>query len=199
MFLSVAIHSCVKPMTYSHLCGRAVFFPAVWLCATVFTRSSSPAAQLPVLAVALLQPAAILIDHGHFQYNNLGLGLSVSFREHVSVRCAREAWQQAAQPMLTGTFGQAAAAALVALKHDVLGSVLYTLAVNHKLMCVYYAPAFFGHLLGRCLQRPTLLRKVRVFVRLHNAPIKGYHGFARRHNIATILLLCRCMRSRSWG
>ena len=63
--------------------------------------------------------------------------------------------------MLTGTFGQAAAAALVALEHDVLGSVLYTLAVNHKLMCVYYAPAFFGHLFGRCLQRPTLSQKVR--------------------------------------
>jgi alpha-1,3-glucosyltransferase len=55
---------------------------------------------------------------------------------------------------------QAAAAALVAMEQHVLGSVLFTLAVNHKLMCVYYAPAFFGHLLGRCLQRPTISQKV---------------------------------------
>ena len=143
----------------------AVFFPAVWLCASVFTKAKSPSAQLPVLAVALFQPAAILIDHGHFQYNNIGLGLSVS-------PCMP--FVMCAVYMLQGTslqrgdvakqrslmLCQAAAAALVAMEHDVLGSVLYTLAVNHKLMCVYYAPAFFGHLLGRCLQRPTVLRKV---------------------------------------
>jgi alpha-1,3-glucosyltransferase len=46
--------------------------------------------------------AFVLIDHGHFQYNNISLGLS------------------------------AAAAAAVLRGRHVLGSVLYTLAFNHK-------------------------------------------------------------------
>ena len=29
-------------------------------------------------AAVLLQPALVLVDHGHFQFNGLGLGLSVS-------------------------------------------------------------------------------------------------------------------------
>lgn len=31
-----------------------------------------------MLFAALLQPAAVLIDHGHFQYNSISLGLAVS-------------------------------------------------------------------------------------------------------------------------
>jgi hypothetical protein len=42
-----------------------VFYPA------------QPAAQHTMLAAALLQPAAILVDHGHFQYNNISLGFTV--------------------------------------------------------------------------------------------------------------------------
>ena len=56
-----------------------VFFPAVFLCACVFTEGQSPFKRLPILAIALFQPPAVLIDHGHFQYNNIGLGLSVRF------------------------------------------------------------------------------------------------------------------------
>ena len=42
-----------------------------------------------------------------------------------------------------------------------LGSFLYCCALNHKQMAMYYAPAFFGHLLGTCLQRPGMGGKVR--------------------------------------
>ena len=60
---------------------------------------------------------------------------------------------------------QAGAAAAVASGMDVLGSILFCLAMNHKQMAIFYAPAFFAHLLGRCLQKPSLSSKVR-FVRL---------------------------------
>ena len=100
--------------------------------------------------------------------------------------------------MLTGTSGQAAAAALVALQHDVLGSVLYTLAVNHKLMCVYYAPAFFGHLLGRCLQRPTLVQQVRSPLRLP-ASSTITNDLPRHHRMFVVMMICRRTRSRSWA
>ena len=55
---------------------------------------------------------------------------------------------------------QAGAAAAVASGRDVLGSVLFCLAMNHKQMAVFYAPAFFAHLLGKCLQKPSPSSKV---------------------------------------
>ena len=56
---------------------------------------------------------------------------------------------------------QAGAAAAIAGGRDILGSVLFCLAMNHKQMAVYYAPAFFAHLLGKCLARPTSKSVVR--------------------------------------
>ncbi len=35
-----------------------------------------------MLLGALMQPALLLIDHGHFQYNSISLGLAVSFPYH---------------------------------------------------------------------------------------------------------------------
>ena len=55
---------------------------------------------------------------------------------------------------------QAGAAAAVAADWVHLGSMLYCLSLNHKHMAAYFAPAFFAHLLGRCLQQPTFLGKV---------------------------------------
>lgn len=73
-------------------------------------------------AAVLLQPALVLVDHGHFQFNGIGLGLA------------------------------ALAAAAAATDKRILSSILFTCSLNHKQMALYYAPAFFGHLLGRCLQ-----------------------------------------------
>jgi alpha-1,3-glucosyltransferase len=78
----------------------------------------------------LLQPASIIVDHGHFQYNCISLGLALL------------------------------AAVAIAKRKDVLGSVLFCLSLNHKQMGLFYAPAFFAHLLGGCLQQPTHTGKV---------------------------------------
>ncbi|XP_077236956.1 ALG6, ALG8 glycosyltransferase family [Tasmannia lanceolata] len=75
------------------------------------------------LAIILLNPALILIDHGHFQYNCISLGLTV------------------------------AAIAAIFSKNELIGSILFSLALNHKQMSAYFAPAFFSHLLGKCLRR----------------------------------------------
>ena len=55
---------------------------------------------------------------------------------------------------------QAAAAGAIALGHDCWGSALFCLALNHKQMSMYVAPAFFAHLLGKCRQQPSLQQKV---------------------------------------
>eukprot|EP00884_Botryococcus_braunii_P008812 jgi/Botrbrau1/17932/Bobra.50_1s0032.2 len=107
-----------------------VFVPAVLACGAIFLQGRPPEARVWMLVASLLQPAAVLIDHGHFQYNNISLGLS------------------------------AGAAAAIAAGHHLLGAALYCLALNHKQMAMYYAPAFFAHLLGTCLQRRGLPAKV---------------------------------------
>jgi alpha-1,3-glucosyltransferase len=119
----------------------AVFFPAAYLASSVFSTAGGPdkrkqaaasdvQRQLFVLAAMLLQPALVLTDHGHFQYNCISLGLS------------------------------ALAATVIASGHDILGSILFSLSLNHKQMGLFFAPAFFAHLLGKCLQRPTVSQKV---------------------------------------
>lgn len=75
------------------------------------------------IAVILLNPCLILIDHGHFQYNCISLGLAVG-----------------------------AVAAILSDK-DLVACFLFSLALNHKQMSAYFVPAFFGHLLGKCLRR----------------------------------------------
>jgi ALG6, ALG8 glycosyltransferase family len=42
---------------------------------------------LNVLAISCLQPALLAIDHGHFQYNGLGVGLTV---RSLCVACAQD-------------------------------------------------------------------------------------------------------------
>lgn len=59
-----------------HVGSLAVLIPGIVACAYVFGRRSLATRPL-ILASALLQPALVLIDHGHFQYNGLSLGLTV--------------------------------------------------------------------------------------------------------------------------
>ncbi|KAK9860459.1 hypothetical protein WJX84_007901 [Apatococcus fuscideae] len=108
-----------------------VYFPAVLVCAAVFGAEKPPEQRLWLLAAALLQPALLLMDHGHFQYNCISLGFTAGAAAAIASNCVH------------------------------LGSGLFCLALNHKHMAAYFAPAFFAHLLGRCLQQPTALHKVR--------------------------------------
>ncbi|RZC57799.1 hypothetical protein C5167_005103 [Papaver somniferum] len=81
------------------------------------------------LALILLGPCLILIDHGHFQYNCISLGLTIG------------------------------AVAAILSKNELVACVLFSLAMNHKQMSAYFAPAFFSHLFGKCLRhRNPLLR-----------------------------------------
>ncbi|KAF5748023.1 ALG6 ALG8 glycosyltransferase family [Tripterygium wilfordii] len=103
-----------------------IFFPAVlWFVLVHYGgRSSSCASDIAWhIAMLLLSPCVILIDHGHFQYNCISLGLTV-----------------------------AAVAAILSQK-DLVACVLFSLALNHKQMSAYFAPAFFSHLLGKCFRR----------------------------------------------
>ncbi|KAJ4707105.1 Alpha-1,3-glucosyltransferase [Melia azedarach] len=110
-----------------------IFFPAIFYFVYVYHtgHQSSHKSHLPWhIAILLLNPCLILIDHGHFQYNCISLGLTVG------------------------------AIAAILSQRDLLGSCLFTLALCHKQMSAYFAPAFFSHLLGKCLRRKNPIYEV---------------------------------------
>ncbi|KAK9135766.1 hypothetical protein Syun_015096 [Stephania yunnanensis] len=110
-----------------------IFFPAaLWFVLAYYGGRSRVRREelLWHLSLVLLNPGLILIDHGHFQYNCISLGLTV------------------------------AAVAAIFVEKDLVGSFLFCLALNHKQMSAYYAPAFFSHLLGKCFKHQNPILKV---------------------------------------
>jgi len=82
--------------------------------------------RLWLLLTVLSQPALILIDHGHFQYNTISLGLALCSFHFITSS--------------TNELG------------PIVGSILFSLALNFKQMELYHAPAVFAYLLGRCFR-----------------------------------------------
>nr|CAI5844499.1 unnamed protein product [Callosobruchus analis] len=76
------------------------------------------------IVLALLYPGIILIDHGHFQYNCVSLGLAIL------------------------------AITAILCEKDVMASILFCLALNYKQMELYHAPPFFFYLLSTCVPKP---------------------------------------------
>lgn len=95
-----------------------VYGYAVWYATYEGNRRS-----LWTILIALCQPAILLIDHGHFQYNTVALGLSIASFSF----------------MVQPDFGAC-----------VWGGFFFSLALNFKQMTLYYAPVVFFYLLGRC-------------------------------------------------
>ena len=73
------------------------------------------------LVAILMQPATILIDHGHFQYNTVMLGLVLASMS--SMIAGRPLWS----------------------------CVFFVGALGFKQMALFYAPAVFVYLLGICI------------------------------------------------
>ncbi|OVA07677.1 Glycosyl transferase [Macleaya cordata] len=112
-----------------------IFFPAViyFFIAYYASRDKKQQDMAWHLAMILLGPCLILIDHGHFQYNCISLGLTIG------------------------------AVGAIISKNELIACFLFSLALNHKQMSAYFAPAFFSHLLGKCLRhRNPLLRVLKL-------------------------------------
>ncbi|KAL8000709.1 putative glycosyl transferase, ALG6/ALG8 [Plasmopara halstedii] len=105
------------------LCDVALFIPAISYLARVIYGSKQWMQRSAFFLLILLEPAILLIDHGHFQYNNVSLGFT------------------------------ALSVALIVEGHEFLGSICYCLALNFKQMALYYSPAFGIFLFVRCLYR----------------------------------------------
>ncbi|KAL0961133.1 hypothetical protein HGRIS_006106 [Hohenbuehelia grisea] len=98
-----------------------VYVPAIYLFVTTWQASRSKRTQNLGLLTLLFQPALLLIDFGHFQYNSVMLGLTLF------------------------------AVCAFATGRDLLGAFCFVLSLGFKQMALYYAPAVGSYLLGKCL------------------------------------------------
>ncbi|KAI8086269.1 glycosyl transferase [Halteromyces radiatus] len=97
-----------------------IYIPAVFVfCQLVYGSQGYLKKHVSAILI-LLQPALIMVDHGHFQFNGVMLGFSL--------------WT------IIGLLSH----------HYILGAIAFCLALGFKQMALYYAPAVFAFLLGRC-------------------------------------------------
>ncbi|GAA5803184.1 glycosyl transferase [Helicostylum pulchrum] len=98
-----------------------IYIPAVYLyCQIVYSSNKQYLKKHMAAMLILMQPALIMIDHAHFQFNSIMLGFTL-----LSIDC-----------LLT--------------RHYVLGSIFFCASLGFKQMALYYSPAIFAFLLGRC-------------------------------------------------
>ena len=100
-----------------------VYIPAVVIFVRRFSRLNGIAAWSASVALVaiLMQPGTILIDHVHFQYNTVMLGLVLASMS--SMLAGRNLW----------------------------ASIFFVAALGFKQMALYYAFSVFSYLLGSCL------------------------------------------------
>ncbi|KAG2207605.1 hypothetical protein INT46_005578 [Mucor plumbeus] len=97
-----------------------IYIPAVLVFCQIVYGANGYLKKHMAAVLILMQPALIMIDHAHFQFNSIMLGFALW-----AINC-----------FMT--------------KHFVLGSIFFCLALGFKQMALYYAPAVFAFLLGRC-------------------------------------------------
>lgn len=117
MRLTVLLSECV------------VLWPAVVLFARLVVGAKADRVA-GVVGMVLFQPSLILIDHGHFQYNTICLGLTLL--AVVALLADRPYW----------------------------ATVCFCAALNFKHMALYFAPAFFFQMLGDAFRLGSLARAV---------------------------------------
>lgn len=90
------------------------------------------------LLTILFQPALLLIDFGHFQYNSVMLG-EVNPRSAIRmfINCVT------GLTLLATNF--------FAIGYDLSGALCFVLSLAFKQMALYYAPAIGSYLLAKCL------------------------------------------------
>jgi alpha-1,3-glucosyltransferase len=109
-----------------------IYVPAVITFLRHYSRNQGTGTTSTAIALVavLLQPATILIDHGHFQYNTVMLGFMVASMSNIFA--GRFLWS----------------------------CIFFVAALGFKQMALYYAPVMFAFLLGSCFTphfRPGLL------------------------------------------
>ena len=100
-----------------------VYVPATIIFLRRYGRAQGVGATSHSIALVafLMQPATILVDHGHFQYNTVMLGFVIAALS--SIYAGRLLWS----------------------------CIFFVAALGYKQMALYYSPIIFAYLLGSCL------------------------------------------------
>ncbi|XP_037828683.1 probable dolichyl pyrophosphate Man9GlcNAc2 alpha-1,3-glucosyltransferase [Lucilia sericata] len=107
-----------------------IYIPACVIVLTSLKPYISTEHLLPSLVLLVLYPGQVLIDNGHFQYNNVSLGLFI-----YSVAC-----------IIQNRYNWA--------------SLFFTLSINYKQMELYHALPIFVYLLkSSFLEKSSILRR----------------------------------------
>ncbi|KAK5446345.1 Glucosyltransferase-like protein [Exophiala xenobiotica] len=99
-----------------------IYVPALVIFLRRYSRAQgvgTTASSIALVAI-LMQPATVLIDHGHFQYNTVMLGFVVAALS--SIYAGRLLWS----------------------------CIFFVAALGFKQMALYYSPVIFAYLLGSC-------------------------------------------------
>lgn len=103
-----------------------LYLPAILICCRMISTKNwfkcDERLNSLYVAVAVLYPGQILIDNGHFQYNNISLGLA------------------------------AMAIVFVLRNQNIVAAIFFTLSLNYKQMELYHALSFFVYLLAQCFK-----------------------------------------------
>ncbi|KAN0047446.1 hypothetical protein ACTA71_001828 [Dictyostelium dimigraforme] len=94
-----------------------IWLPSVWFFVITFYKQRNISQQISAFLFISLQPGLLLIDHGHFQYNGISLGLALF------------------------------AITFIIRDQHLWASFFFVLSLNYKQMSLYYSPAFFFYLL----------------------------------------------------
>jgi alpha-1,3-glucosyltransferase len=117
-------------MRYTSLIADAlIFIPSIIVFVWNYYQGKSRSEKLTILFFILVSPAFVLIDHGHFQFNSICLGLTI--------------W----------------AINALMFDHVVLASICFSLSLNYKQMALYYSLPFFFYILRTCFEKEKLLNK----------------------------------------
>lgn len=100
-----------------------LYLPVVLILCCCMDRSFRGNIKNNLFILFAIYPGQVLIDNGHFQYNNISLGLA------------------------------AAAVAAILCDKNYLAALFFTLALNYKQMELYHALPFFAYLLGVSLSQ----------------------------------------------
>ncbi|CAD7079745.1 unnamed protein product [Hermetia illucens] len=118
----------------------AVLFVMRAVSRLVWKRASASSENIAFIStlLALIYPGQILIDNGHFQYNNISLGFMLL------------------------------AVAFIITDQNVIAAIMFCLALNYKQMELYHALPFFVYLLRECFsgKRQSFTGKIASLIQL---------------------------------
>ncbi|XP_046801061.1 probable dolichyl pyrophosphate Man9GlcNAc2 alpha-1,3-glucosyltransferase isoform X2 [Lucilia cuprina] len=107
-----------------------IYIPACVIVLTSLNSYISSENLLPTFVLLVLYPGQVLIDNGHFQYNNISLGLFM-----YSVAC------------------------IIQNRHN-WASFFFTLSINYKQMELYHALPIFVYLLKSSFSQKSFLKNI---------------------------------------